>query len=81
MINHRNQFWSSAIIKSRNDYGATICDISRLRGGGQKQAAVRLFKYCAHIFFEKGVNFLDHGAFVLFTGTYRLFRGATPQPY
>ena len=51
------------------------------RGRGQKLAAVRLLRYCSRIFFEKGISFLDHGAFVLFTGTYRLFRGATPQPY
>ncbi len=57
------------------------CNTSILGGGGQKLAAVRLLRYCTHIFSEKGINFFDHRAFVLFTGTCCLFRGATPQPY
>ena len=59
----------------------TKSPLSGVWGRGQKLAEERLLRYCSHIFSEKGINFFDHGAFVLFTGTCCLFRGATPQPY
>ena len=59
----------------------TKSPLSGVGGRGQKLAAVRLLKYCSHIFSQKGIQIFDHGAFVLFTGTCCLFRGATPQPY
>ena len=39
--------------------------------------AEKMFGTCL----DAGINFFDNAAFVLFTGTYCLFRGATPQPY
>jgi hypothetical protein len=32
------------------------CKTSILRGGGQKLAAVRLLRYCSHIFSGKGIQ-------------------------
>ena len=35
------------------------CNTSILGGGGQKLAAVRLLRYCTHIFSEKGITFVS----------------------